>query len=241
MPRQFARIRFAQVSALALLTGGLSLGCAHGPTYNDHWNDAQQALLQGEYGPARTFLEECERVRPRRIETMHDMGVCSMMIAREKFEQMNHAAAMRELDRAIACFDSAIDDVPGHQASLEGKNRALELKGQFQEALKHTEWAATFVGPSARQYIFLARELDERGDKDAALLRYQQAISMEPDNAEPHVAIAQFYLRTKNEPAAIRHLQAAYDLNPKDAWVHEQLSSRGALPQMIRTTKAPSS
>jgi tetratricopeptide (TPR) repeat protein len=212
-------------------------GC--GPTYHDYWRDAQNAMLQGSYGPARYFLDECERRKPRRVENLHDMGVCSMMIAKEKFEQMNHAAAMRELDRAIAYFESAIDDVPGHQASLEGKNRALELKGQFDEALKHAEWAVKFVGPSARQFIFLGRELEERGDRDSAFLRYRQAVAMEPENADAHVAMAEFLLRVKNEEGAVHHLQEAHRLNPKDRWVADQLGARGMLAPAERTSAGP--
>lgn len=223
--------RFRQFfgSAAASLLLAAATGCTQ-VTYREYWRDAQLAMIRGDYGAARTFLGECERMRPRRVENLHDQGVCSMMIAKAKFEEMNPAAAKRELDRALGYFDSAIDDVPGHQASLEGKNRALELKGQFDAALAHAEWTLTFVGPSARQYLFLARELDERGDKDGALLRYRQAVAAEPNNAAAHVAIAQFLIREGDEPAAIPHLQEAHRLNPRDAWVSDQLASRGVLP-----------
>jgi tetratricopeptide (TPR) repeat protein len=210
------------------------LGCA--PTYYEFWRDGQQALLRGDYAQARAFLIECERRRPRQVENLHDLGVCGMMIARDKFEQMNYAAAQRELDQSIEYFTSAIEDVPGHQPSLEGKNRALELKGQFDEALQHAEWTVAFVGPSARQYVFLAREMEERGDKDAALTRYRQAVAMEPNNKEGHVALARFLIREHHEPAAIPHLQEAHRLDPKDAWVTEQLVSRGVLPRVASGT-----
>ncbi len=197
-------------------------------------------MIRGDYGPARTFLVECERRRPREVENLHDLGACSVLVAREKFEQMNHAAAQRELDRAIEYYTSAIDAVPGHQASLEGKNRALELKGQFDEALQHAEWTVAFVGPSAKQYIFLARELEERGDKDGALLRYRQAVAMEPNNKEGPVALAQFLMREHSEPVAIHFLQEAYRIDPKDEWVAEQLANRGVLPRVpVQTAAAP--
>ncbi len=154
------------------------------------------------------------------------------MLAKEKFRQMNHPAAMRELDDAITYFSRAIDAHPGHQASIEGKNRALELKGQFDEALEQAEWAAEFVGPSARQQIFLAEELEERGDLDGALLRYRQAVAMEPGNPGAHVAFAKFLMRRNNETAAIQHLQVAYRLNPRDKWVVDQLVARSALPPL---------
>jgi tetratricopeptide (TPR) repeat protein len=193
-------------------------------------------MLDRAYGPARYFFEEAERVRPRRVENLHDLGACSVMIARERFEQMNHAAAMRELDKAIGYYTQAIEVYPGHQASIEGKNVALELKGQFDEALKHAEWAAKFVGPSAKQYVFLAEELEERGDVDGAMLRYRQAVAVEPDNPKAHVAFARFLLRSKNEPAAVHHLQLAYRLDPSDDWVVDQLAARGAVPPLAPET-----
>ncbi|MEK6675249.1 MAG: tetratricopeptide repeat protein [Planctomycetota bacterium] len=227
------------VGLLPMVPAILAMGCNR-PTYRDYWIDGQRAMIREDWGPARAFLQECDRRRPRRVDNLYDMGVCSMMIAQEKFEEMNHAAAARELDRAIAFFDSAIDDVPGHQPSLEGKNRALELKGQFSEALRHTEWAVKFVGPSAKQYIFFGRELEERGDMDAALLRYHQAVTMEPTNPEAHIAFAKFLLKADNEPMAIHHLKTAHELNPKDAWVTEQLVSRGVIHRAsTRKTAAP--
>ena len=110
---------------------------------------------------------------PEDAHNLHDLGVCSMVLARDQFRRRNFPAAMREVDQAIEYYARSINAHPGFQASLEGKNRALELKGQFEQALQQAEWAREFVGPSARQQVFLARELEERGDMDGALLRYR--------------------------------------------------------------------
>ena len=222
-------------AAIVLLT--LLVGC--GPNYRHYRHEGQNAMINGNHRPARILLLEAERRRPRDVQNLNDIGVCSLVLAKEKFAQRNHAAAMREVDEAIAYFSRAIDVFPGHQASIEGKNTALELKGQFNEALEHAEWAARFVGPSARQQIFLAKELEERGDVDGALLRYRQAIAMEPDNATAHVAFAKFLLRRDNDAAAVQHLQYAYRLNPLDGWVVDQLAQRGAIP-VAKTVDDPS-
>ena len=223
-----------------LLMVGLALplaGC--GPNYIELRRMGQRAAVDGAYASARVFYMQAEERRPGLADNLHDLGVCSVMLARQKFAQGNHAAAMREVDDAIAYYTRAIDAEPGHQASLEGKRIALKLKGQFDEALEHAEWAAEFVGPSAKQYLLLARELEQRGDEDAALLRYRQAVAIEPRNARVHRAFAKFLLANGNEPAAIVHLQQAYRLNPADPWVMEELARRKALPRLAAERKAP--
>jgi tetratricopeptide (TPR) repeat protein len=185
-------------------------GCSTGPSYDQLRRDGQRAMIEGQYGPARYLLQQAERKSHRlRVENLHDLGVAHVMVAKERFAQMNSAAAFRELDAAIDYYSRGVEAHPGHQACLEGKNIALELKGQFEEALQHAQWAAEFVGPSARQQIFLASELEERGDFDGAMLRYQQAVAMEPRNPDAHYAIAEFFSRHNQESGAAHHYQQA--------------------------------
>jgi tetratricopeptide (TPR) repeat protein len=221
-PRWIAARRAVVVLAVLLS------GC--GPSYRQLRIEGQQTFLQGSPASAAVFFEQAEAKQPRQVENLHDLGACRVLQARAKFKQLNHAAAMREVDDAIRYYSLAIQVHPGHEASIEGKNIALELKGQFEEALRQAEWTAEFVGPSAKQYLYLARELQERGDKDGAFLRYRQAVAMEPRNAMAHKEFAGFLLRSNNEPAAIHHLQAAYRLDPRDEWVASMLTERGALP-----------
>ena len=217
------------VVAASMLAPSIA-GC--GPNYRELRQHGQHAMLDGAYRPACVFFKQADERKPRDAENLHDLGACSLMQARDNFRQHAHAPAMRDVDAAIAYYSAAIDISPGHQASLEGKNVALELKGQFDEALEHAEWVAEFVGPSAKQYVFLAQELEERGDDDGALLRYRQAVAMEPGNASAHRAFAEFLLRNNNEPAAVHHLQAAYRLDPTDRWVFAELVARGKVPPL---------
>jgi len=206
------------------------VGCSQ--NYRSLRRQGQKAMLDEAYGAARVFFLQAEDKRPRRADNLHDLGACSVMLARQRFQEGNRAAAMRELDDAINYYSQAIDAHPGHLAALEGKAIALKLKGQFDQALKTAEWAAEFVGPSARQYMFLAENLEERGQIDDAFLRYRQAVAVEPRNFEAHKAFAAFLQRHGNEEAAVFHLQMAYRLNPLDTWVLDELSKRGAVPTL---------
>jgi len=228
MKRQSQKL--SSLLLLSTLVAGalLSTGCT--ANFYTLRREGQSAMLRGDVGPAKYFFIEAEKRKPRHAGNLHDLGVCCVILARDRFSQMNHAAAFDQLDRAVGYYRAALDVQPGNQAAREGLSTALELKGQFDEALNEAQWAAKFVGPSAKQHIFLARKLEERGDVDAALLRYRQAVAMEPSNPKAHVAISEFLLRHDNEVAAIHHLQAAYKLDPRDPWVAEQLAARGAMP-----------
>lgn len=215
---------------MVLLTLPLVLplsGC--GPTYAELRVQGQEAMVRTEYGTARRLFLQAEDRWTRQVENLHDLGACSVMLAREDFEQMNRAAAMREVDAAIAYYSWAIERQPANKACLEGKRIALQLKGQFDEALKHEMWVAKFVGPSAEQFVYLARELDRRGDIDGAYLRYRQAVAIEPDDPGAHAAFAKFLLEHGSESAALHHLQTSYKLDPSNAWVADELAARGAL------------
>lgn len=223
-------LAFCLVTIIAPLT--MLTGC--GPDYRQLRIEGHTAVLNGSYGAGRHFFRQAELKRPRKdADNLHDMGVCSVMLAKQRFEERNYAAAMREVDDAIAYYTAAIDTDPGHQASIEGKNISLELKGQFDEALKQAEWAAEFVGPSAKQHIWLAREHEERGDLEGALLRYRQAVAMEPKNASAHIALADFLLRMDNRDAAVHHLEIANRLDPSNQWVRDKLIASGATDRLV--------
>ncbi len=181
---------------------------------------------------ARQLFYKADEEKPQKLENLHDIGFCSMMLAREKFDDLNHAAALRELDTAIFYFEQGMTINPAHEPCIEGKNIALEMKGQFDEALKHAEWVSEYLGPAAKQHIYLAKELEERGDYEGALLRFRQAVAMEPKNPYPHIEFAEYLFRREKHTAAIAHLQIAYKLDPFNREVANILIENNALPQM---------
>ncbi len=172
-------------------------------------------MLQGDYRGARALFWRAHELVPEDPPNLHDLGDCCMYFAREQFAQRNPSAALRELDQAIAYYQRAVDAAPGFQAALLGKNNALELKGRYEEAVRLAEWAVEFVGPSARQQMFLAEEMEERGDQDAALLRLRQAVAMEPNNPAAHEALGELYLRLERRDLARAHLRRANALDPR--------------------------
>jgi tetratricopeptide (TPR) repeat protein len=220
------------VAGVLIPAAGLILVCAAGcstePTFAELRAAGQQQVIEHNVGVAKRLFEEAEELRREDAYNLHDLGICAMIRARDLFSQGHHPAAMREIDQSIAYYDRAITVHPGFQSALLGKKRALKLKGQFDAALRHAEWVSVFVGPAAEQQIFLARELEERGDMDAALLRYRQAVAMEEDHAGAHAELGRFLHRQGRGEAAIPHLQESYRLDPTDREVLRLLVELGA-------------
>jgi len=207
------------------------VGC--GPTYRNLRHEGQRFMIAGNYGEARILFQQADHRRPDGVQNLHDLAVCSEILAKQNFELAQRAVALREIDSAIEYYRRAIRAYPGHQPSLEGLNTVLELKGQFDQALDQAEWAARFVGPSATQYIFLAKELEERGLVDEAMLRYKQAVAIDGNSAQAHSAFAKFLIDHGRDQAAVHHLQRAFQIDPRDEWVRGELISRGALPSLV--------
>lgn len=218
----------------ALLAALLLSGCAvnNTDTHYEGWRlEGKQAMARGDYAVARSLFLGAEYKRHRQPEVLNALGTCSVMLAQERLDDLNYAAAMRELDLAEGYFRRAIDTAPAYQPAHEGLNQTLELKGEYAAALKQAEWSAENVGPSAKQSIFLARELEKRGDMDAALLRYRQAVAMEPQNPRPHVALGVFYKKLGDRKEALAEFQAAQQLNPRDQYVMDQVADLTAAPR----------
>jgi len=200
---------------VVLVAGALLVtGCATEPNSRKLRLEGQRAMIRGDYAAARGLFREVHQLEPERPANLHDLGDCCLYFARDSFMRRDPAAALREVDQAIHYYQRAINAHPGWQPALIGKSIALKLKGRFEDAIRVAEWAVEFVGPSARQQLFLADELEQRGDLDAALLRLRQAVAMEPDNAVAHEAMGRFYRRIGHREPAIRHLTRACLLDP---------------------------
>jgi len=210
---------------LPLLGAFILPGC--GPSFHELRVEGYREMFQGDWGTAQYLLEQARRKQPAHAENLHDLGVCSTVLAKRQIEQRNAPAAERELDRAVDYYSRAISVKPSYQPAIIGKNRALELKGQFEEALRTAHWAARFVGPSADQFIFLGAEYQERGDYDQAYLRYRQAVMMEPSNPKTHKAMGLLFLRIGNDAKAVDALQRSLQLDPTQQDVASALRELG--------------
>ena len=212
-------------------------GCGPDPDFRELRLAGQRQMIVGNYAAARGLFRHAHELTPENASNLCDLGDCCLYFAKDQFARRNVAAAMREVDSAVEYYQRSINAHPGFQPSLLGKNIALELKGQFERAVEVAEWAVEFVGPSARQQLFLAHEMEQRGDMDAARLRYRQAAAMEPDNPTAQAELGMFYRRIDNPELAVKHLTKAYMLDPSQVEVAAALAELGAPPSIHRTQR----
>ncbi len=204
-------------------------GCAGpDPSFERLRMEGLRQMVAGNYAGARGLFREAHRLKPEDAVNLHDLGDCCLYFARDQFEQLNTPAAQRELDKAVECYTRSTNARPGFQPAIIGKNNALELKGESEQALALAEWARKYVGPSVRQQVWLAHEYEQRGDMDTAELRYRQAVSMDKDSALAHAELGKFYYRLKLTDRALPHLERALTLDPKAPGVADLLEEARA-------------
>ena len=185
--------------------------------------EGKRALIHGNHAAARGFFQDANELRPGHAETLLDLAAGCEYFASRQLEFGNRIAARRELDRALEYYERALGAHPGLHAALVGMNHVLELQGRAGEALARAQWASEVVGPAAIQQIFLAAELEERGDLDGAMAHYRLAVTMEPDNPRALVEMGRFLVRRGQTQETLIHLKKAYAIDPAQIRASEVL------------------
>lgn len=210
--RRSLRCSYLAFLVLSLLTGSLT-GCGK-PSYEECIRDGLREYDSQRYLDAITVFEQAADFDRERPEPTYYMGRCYHRLAEEQFKADNPGEALRYCDRAIVYYDMSIGAFPGFSRAVQGKANALKLKGLPQASLDIANWAAKVSGPQAKKLILKGHLLIQRGDLDGAQLAFQQAVSVESENASAHAELGLFYMRCHNDQAAWESLRRAQRLNP---------------------------
>jgi Flp pilus assembly protein TadD len=127
-------------------------------------------------------------------------------------------------------FGLAIETYPGYMAAIQQKAEVLEMKGQYEDAVRLAIWAKDNVGTDRGQLIMLAQKLAEGGDYDNALVRLKQAVALDPHDAYANAELGRFYVMIGRRDDGIDALQRAYRLNPSEPGVIDLLAELGFAP-----------
>jgi tetratricopeptide (TPR) repeat protein len=114
------------------------------------------------------------------------------------------------VDRAQRCFERALEVDKGNATALEGIARVAALKGDTRAAVDAYESLAQSAKSPAEKLdilLKLARVLEDRGDRDAAIERYKQCLDVDPDSAVATARLRELYAARGDAQGAIELLQ----------------------------------
>ena len=144
---------------------------------------------------------------------------------------MRHATR-DSIDRAIALFERATELDPNYAAAWASLGGAFQLKGMFlsltdllDKAIDVLRRAIALQPTLAAAHAWLGLSLLNLGRVDEAIASLNQALTLEPDNAQGHQALARaLWMGKARVDDAIRHLRRSIELNPEAGYSYLQLS-----------------
>lgn len=113
-------------------------------------------------------------------------------------------------ERAIAAYEQAVEIDPQHPVALENLAKLRESSGDSGAAVAAIEaLAAKAATPEAKaeQWVRAAKLLESRGDKDGAILRYQNALDANPRDASASQALRQAFAARGDHNAAVQLIE----------------------------------
>lgn len=141
--------------------------------------------------------------------------------------------AKGDIESAFACYNAAIDKMPGFAALYCALGDAYRKAGKLDEAIveyKMSLWIDSINHPA---YSGLVQAYEELGDYDNAIIYYDKYIQIHPNNAVLHSNIANLYFMKGEAETAVSHYQAAITINPKPDWTSIVAQTLGYIEQNV--------
>ncbi|PIU47299.1 MAG: hypothetical protein COS94_07960 [Candidatus Hydrogenedentes bacterium CG07_land_8_20_14_0_80_42_17] len=145
------------------------------------------------------------------------------------------------LSASVGAYDAALknggDDfeILIRIAQLEARLEKNDLAQEFSQRAIST---ALNGSQKARAYLVQGLILDRKGDLDATLKAFRQAVASDPRNADAYYNLGVVEARLRSYDSAVDALRVAIRLNPNHAGAHTQLgnifAARGLREEAIR-------
>lgn len=145
-------------------------------------------------------------------EPRHWLGLAHGFIAKGEPD-----TAQETTERALLRFG---DDPALHAAA----GAMLETQEDYDSALWHYEIAVERAPQQAEYWWRLGRAVLELGDKNRAREALERALSLDPDAADAHAALARLFAQENDGRAALVHSQRAAELRPEEPSFQVQLA-----------------
>ncbi|HOB73259.1 MAG TPA: tetratricopeptide repeat protein [Phycisphaerae bacterium] len=220
--------KHAIVSLLAFSLFSLVVGSGCSQDIDDIRAEGIQQYRNRQYVESMATLRHGLSMKAADPQCNYYMGLNYRAIAAAKFRDGDIPGAQRELDTAIIYFSQAIKSWPNWLAAIEAKTEAFEARGKYAQALDTVDAVAyNNRGAAAEHYIHAGDTYRDMGDYDNALKRYQMALASDPNNARAYASIGKLYSIVGDRSKALDAFAKAYQLNPGDNEVNDQLARLG--------------
>ena len=134
---------------------------------------------------------------------------------------------LKQYDRAIESYDSAIRYLPGYYKAHWGTVYCL-VKGRApQEQVDEAVTRAVGIVEPSRVYLTLAMSYYHVGRRDDMPVVLNKAARAGAMDAYVQAVVGRFYRAIGDKPMAIKHLAIAYELNPNQPGVARDLGALG--------------
>jgi Flp pilus assembly protein TadD len=210
-----------RVSGVALVLGMLvgASGCTTAKEVVLR-EQARQARDRGQMQQAQTKYEQLVELNPTSAQYQHALG--ASYLASGKLDAARIALEQaRELAYDRSYITPRILDKLAETYYRQDDLR--RLTGFLNQTAKQRG--------TTRSYLRQAQYLRKIGDMDAARVAYRKAAYFAEDgNAQPYVAMADFYQSIGDRTNAVKALRYAYHVAPGDGDVNQRLQSLGVEP-----------
>ena len=129
----------------------------------------------------------------------------------------------REVDKAIAQYQSALEIIPNYPAAHNNLGQALFQKGDVDKAMDEYQKALEIDPNYAPAHNNLGAALLRKGQTDEAIAQYQKALEIRPNYAEPHNNLGGILLQKGHVDEAMAQYQKAFEIDPNYAEAHTNL------------------
>ena len=206
-----------------------------------------QAYEDGDYAVARAYFQRCVHRDPTDWKSQYYMGLLALAdgrptVARHSLEL---AYVIRQDRTSLSPGRPKLNEPPPPPSYLEDDEagrwptlaqiidaiaESLYQEGNAPRLAAFCQEAIDTYG-TTRDYLRLARYLQLVGDHDGALATFRKAAKVaQPDDAEPYVAMANFYEAIGQDKEAILSLRRAHYVQPEDRRIADRLRGHGIVP-----------
>jgi len=189
---------------------------------------AQALLALNREADAIAAYEAAIAADPGLVDMRRSVEVLKFKVAEQNLAAARQAARTGRLDEAIHLYTDALGSSPESPFLYRELAAVERQKGDAEAALAHFRRAAALDPADARSHEQIGEILEGRGEFDAAVKAYEEAIAIEPNKS------IEQRLEAAKERAAISRLPAEY----REIDQAEQIT-RGDLAALIGIRLAP--